>query len=266
LDYVNFRLRNLVPPRLLVPDFNLLGNKTMKRLFLASVAIVEMSAPSFAADLAARPYTKAPAPFMSPATNWSGFYIGAMGGYGWSDHVSASVPGVGGVTFNTDELKGGFGGGTLGYNWQMGSWVLGVEADAAWSDLKYSQSAFGVTLADKIQSFGSVTGRIGYVPTNSVLVYFKGGYAWADNQISATGLGAPFAESRFHSGWTAGGGLEWMFAPAWSAKAEYMYADFSKERYGAAIVPPGVDLGASIHTVKVGVNYHFGWSGPVSRY
>ncbi|MBN9002953.1 MAG: hypothetical protein J0H75_13130, partial [Rhizobiales bacterium] len=68
----------------------------MKKILLASVAVVAMSAPSFAADLAARHYTKAPAPVMSPATNWSGFYVGAMGGYGWSNSVSASVPGVGG--------------------------------------------------------------------------------------------------------------------------------------------------------------------------
>ena len=81
----------------------------MKKIILASVAVVAMSAPSFAADLAARPYTKAPAPMVSPATNWSGFYVGAMGGYGWSNSVSASVGGVNLGTANTDALKGGFG-------------------------------------------------------------------------------------------------------------------------------------------------------------
>jgi outer membrane immunogenic protein len=148
-----------------------------------------------------------------------------MGGYGWSDEVRASV---GGLTFSTSssDLKGGFAGGTVGHNWQMGNWVFGIEADAAWSDLKFSQSAFGVTAADKIQSLGSVTGRIGYVPVQSLMVYFKGGYAWADNQVSASGFGVTFAESRFHSGGTVGAGLEYMFVPNFSAKLEYMWADF----------------------------------------
>jgi outer membrane immunogenic protein len=171
---------------------------------------------------------------------------------------------VGGVSFSTssNDIQGGFAGGTVGYNQQMGSWVLGFEADAAWSDLKYSQSAFGVTLADKIQSFGSVTGRIGYVPASPVLVYFKGGYAWADNQISATGFGATFAENRFHSGWTVGAGLEYMFVPNWSAKVEYMFADYGNANYLTNFVPGGVGLGATVNTVKAGLNYHFG--GPVA--
>ena len=126
------------------------------------------------------------------------------------------------VSASSSDIKGGFGGGTLGYNWQGGNWVLGVEADAAWSDLNFSQAAFGVSFADKIQSFGSVTGRIGFLPAYPILVYFKGGYAWADNQISATGFGATLAESRVHSGWTVGAGLEYMFLSNWSGKVEYM--------------------------------------------
>jgi outer membrane immunogenic protein len=187
-----------------------------------------------------------------------------MGGYGWSDEVRASI---GGVTFSTSssDLKGGFAGGTVGHNWQMGSWVMGIEADAAWSDLKYSQSAFGVTVADKIQSLGSVTGRIGYLPAQSLMLYFKGGYAWADNQVSAAGFGLTFAETRFHSGWTVGAGLEYMFVPNWSAKVEYMFADYSNGTYVAAFVPGGIGLGATVNTVKAGINYHF--FGPaVARY
>ncbi|MBN8963628.1 MAG: porin family protein [Rhizobiales bacterium] len=234
----------------------------MKKILLASVAVVAMSAPSFAADLAARPYTKAPAPVVTPATNWSGFYAGVMGGYGWSNSVSASVPGVGGGTVNTDALKGGFGGGTIGYNWQApgSQFVWGLEVDAAGGSIGASASGLGVTVRDRINAMGSVTGRAG-VAFDNVMLYAKGGYAWANNKLSVSGGGLSGSESKTHSGWTVGGGVEWMFAPAWSAKAEYMYADFSKERYAGAL-----DLGASVHTVKVGVNYHFGWGGPVARY
>jgi outer membrane immunogenic protein len=176
-------------------------------------------------------------------------------------------PTLGGLALSasSSDLKGAFAGGTVGYNQQMGSWVIGLEADAAWSDLNYSQSAFGVTLADKIQSFGSVTGRIGFLAANSVMLYFKGGYAWADNQISAAGFGATFAESQFHSGGTVGVGLEYLFVPNWSAKVEYMYAYYINANYLTNFVPGGVGFGFSVNTVKAGVNYHF--AGPVvARY
>jgi outer membrane immunogenic protein len=234
----------------------------MKKI-LTTIILVASAGTASAADMPiGAPYTRVP--YVSPVYSWTGFYIGAMGGYGWSDEVRASI---GGVTFSTSssDLKGGFAGGTVGHNWQMGSWVMGIEADAAWSDLKYSQSAFGVTVADKIQSLGSVTGRIGYLPAQSLMLYFKGGYAWADNQVSAAGFGLTFAETRFHSGWTVGAGLEYMFVPNWSAKVEYMFADYSNATYVAAFVPGGIGLGATVNTVKAGINYHF--FGPaVARY
>jgi outer membrane immunogenic protein len=237
----------------------------MKKLFLASAALLALSGAASAADMAAAPaYTKAPPP-MDPGYNWTGFYIGAMGGYGWSDHTRITV---GGVTFTGtgSDINGGFGGGTIGYNWQMGQAVFGLEADGAAADITDSSTALGVTLRERIDAFGSVTGRIGYTwgPT---LLYAKGGYAWADNEISAAavGVGTFFSESHIHSGWTIGGGLEYMFAPNWSAKAEYMYADYGNETYLGGFVPGGVGFGGAFHTVKAGVNYHFG--GPVmARY
>lgn len=214
----------------------------MKKMLLATAALLAMGATSNAADLAARTYTKAPPAVVAPAVNWSGFYVGAMGGYGWTQTVS-----IDGQNFS-DELNGGFGGGTIGYNWQMGSpWVFGIEVDAAGASIK--KSAF--LAEDKIDAFGSVTGRVGYA-ADAVLIYAKGGFAWANNKVSALGL----SESKTHAGWTIGAGLEYMFAPAWSVKAEYMYADFGKETYLNTF-----DVGADLHTVKAGVNYHFG--GPV---
>lgn len=236
----------------------------MKKLFLASVALIALSTVASAADLAARQYTKAPP--MDPGINWTGFYIGAMGGYGWSDHGRATI---GGVAFagSGSDINGGFGGGTIGYNWQMGSpWVFGLEADVAGADISDSATSLGVTLTDKIDAFGSVTGRIGYA-VGPALFYAKGGYAWADNKMSAAvaGVGTVFSESHVHSGYTVGGGLEYMFAPNWSAKAEYMYADYGNQTYLAAFVPGGVGFGAAFHTVKAGINYHFG-APAVGRY
>jgi outer membrane immunogenic protein len=230
----------------------------MKKI-LTAIVLVTSAGTASAADMPqTAPYTRAP--YASPAYNWTGFYIGAMGGYGWSDQVRATIGGLT-VSASSNDLKGGFGGGTVGYNWQAGNWVFGIEADAAWSDIKFSESAFGVTLTDKIQSFGSVTGRMGFLPANSVLLYVKGGYAWADNEVSATGFGVTFAESRFHSGWTVGAGLEYMFVPNWSGKVEYMYADYSNANYLTSFVPGGIGLGVTVNTVKAGVDYHFG--GPV---
>jgi outer membrane immunogenic protein len=215
----------------------------MKNVLLATVALAAfgMATQASAADLAARPYTKAPAA-IAPGYNWSGFYAGVMGGYAWND------------------VKGGFGGGTIGYNWQApGSiWVWGLEADAAGSDAKDSLTdvslGFPVTAEDKIRAFGSVTGRVG-VTTGAALFYAKGGYAWANNRASISALGLTVSDTKTHSGWTVGAGAEYMFAPNWSAKVEYMYADYGSETYFAAIAP--VDIGLTEHTVKAGINYHF---------
>lgn len=235
----------------------------MLKSYAAVASLLIVSSPVFAADLPQA--APAPMPVAAPVSYWSGFYIGAMGGYGWSDTVRATVGGLTVSTSNND-LKGGFAGGTVGYNWQNGPAVFGIEADAAWSDLKYSESGLGITLTDKLQSFGSVTGRLGYA-AGPALFYVKGGYGWANNQISASvfPFGATFSQSRLHSGWTIGGGLEYMFAPNWSVKGEYMYADYSNATYLSNSIPGGIGLGVTTNTVKGGVNYHFG--GPVvARY
>jgi outer membrane immunogenic protein len=96
-------------------------------------------------------------------------------------------------------------------------------------------------------------------------IILRQGYALMDNQLSITGPAAAFSESHMHSGWTIGGGLEYMFVPNWSAKVEYMFADYSNATYLSAFAPGGIGLGLTVNTVKAGVNYHFG--GPVvARY
>jgi outer membrane immunogenic protein len=213
----------------------------MKKLLLAGAAMLSLMTAASAADLAARPYTKAPP--LSPAYNWSGFYIGAMGGYAFDS-----------------ENGGGFGGGTIGYNWQApgSQFVFGIEIDAAGASIKDSLSGviLGVptTVEDKVEALGSVTGRVG-VAANAALFYAKGGYAWANNKLSVSGI-VNGSDSHVHSGYTVGGGIEYMFAPNWSAKAEYMFTHLGSENYNVAGI--GFDSGtAEFSSVKVGINYHF---------
>jgi len=222
------------------------GKKKVKKILLTTTGLIALGmVPAAAADLGARPYTKAPAAAIA-INNWTGFYIGAMGGY-----AEENSSGVG-------SLSGGFAGGTVGYNWQSGNLVLGVEADAAWADVGATVGIAGlVSVTDTIRSMGTVRGRIGYA-FDQVLVYGTGGYAWADNRLSATVLGVSIAESHIHSGWTLGAGVEVMFAPKWSVKAEYLYRSFEGQTYFAGIIPPGVATGSiDLNSVQVGVNYHF---------
>jgi len=214
----------------------------MKKLLLAGGALLSLMTAASAADLASRPYTKAPP--LSPGYNWSGFYVGVMGGYAWDSGTG-----------------GGFGGGTIGYNWQApgSQFVFGIEVDAAGSTLKDSQTtiigAVAFTAEDKIDALGSVTGRAG-VAVDAALFYAKGGYAWADNKLSASALGVTVSDSHVHSGYTIGGGIEYMFAPRWSAKAEYMFTHLDGQTYTLAGV--AFDSGtAEFHTIKAGINYHF---------
>jgi outer membrane immunogenic protein len=211
----------------------------MKKTLLTAVSLVALgTASAVAADLPARTYTKAPA-VVAPVYNWAGFYIGAVGGYAKEDASFAPV-------------SGGLAGGTIGYNWQTGPVVFGLEADAAWADLSATAGIPGLlTATAKVDDLGTVRGRIGYA-FDQVLLYGTGGYAWADTKLSATVLGLSASESHVLNGWTAGAGVEVMFAPKWSVKAEYLYRSFSSQNYFN--VPSGT---VNMNSVQVGVNYHF---------
>ena len=216
----------------------------MKKILMTTVGLVALGAtlglaPASAADLAARTYTKAPA-LAAPLYNWTGFYVGAMGGFGKEDTSDFA-------------LSGGFGGGTAGYNWQTGQFVFGIEADAAGADISSSFAIPGLVSAeDKIRALGTVRGRVG-IAYEQVLFYGTGGFAWADERLSATALGVTISDTKTRTGWTAGAGAEVMFAPHWSVKAEYLYRSF-----GSETVLGGLDTGTlNIHSGQVGVNYHF---------
>ena len=214
----------------------------MKKILLTTTALIALGiAPAAAADLAARPYTKAPAAAIA-INNWTGFYLGAMGGYA---QENAEHP----------HSSGGFAGGTAGYNWQTGNIVLGLEADAAWADVGATVGLVPglASINYKIRDMGTVRGRVGYA-FDSVLIYGTGGWAWSDNRLTATALGVSVSDSKFHSGWTVGAGVEVMFAPKWSVKAEYLYKSFEGATYFTGAFPIGT---INLNSVQVGVNYHF---------
>jgi outer membrane immunogenic protein len=218
----------------------------MKKLLLstAALALVALAAPASAADLAARPYTKAPAYApAAPIYNWTGFYIGG--------HIGGAFPG------NDNNLLGGSNDGTFmggvqgGYDYQFApNWVVGLEANYSFLSTSSNFDNRGL---------GSVTGRLGYT-WGPALLYVKGGYAWADSRFTNG-----FAGDGGRDGYTVGGGLEYLFTQNWSGKVEYQYYDFGKTTF-AAPSPAGI-IGLSSrndeHTVKAGLNYRFNWGGPV---
>ncbi|MCW2434557.1 UNVERIFIED_ORG: opacity protein-like surface antigen [Bradyrhizobium japonicum] len=112
-------------------------------------------------------------------------------------------------------------------------------------------------MSSKTDALGTVRGRIGWA-VNNVLFYGTGGYAWIDNKVSVSALGVTVSDSKFHSGWTVGAGVEAFFAPQWSVKGEYLYRSLGGETYFSGLGAPITTGTLNFHTVQVGVNYHFG--------
>lgn len=250
----------------------------MKTLFTMAAAIAVLAAltPARAADLPLP--EKMPLP--SPATNWSGFYIGLNGGGMWSRTDFAGFNTIGGIPFGPSyagsfDAKSPFGGFQAGFNWEFLTThiVIGIEADIDFSRLSTSPSVCTIggcatTTAD-LWSFGTLRGRIGY-DFNNVLLYGTGGMAWANVDTNSTITTGPLAgnfaaEALELQGWTAGAGIEWLFLPNWTVKAEYLFIRFQHvdETYNYALVGPGVPFTANIttnsniNTFRIGVNYLF---------
>ena len=233
----------------------------MKRILLGAAACLAFAAPAFAADLPARTYTKAPV-YKAPEAiyNWTGFYIGG--------HIGGAFPGSSSLENSGARFMGGVQG---GFDYQFSNnWVIGAEAQYSWlTGNSGSGVAFpgGTVATANTDQLGSVTGRLGYAfgPT---LLYAKGGYAWRDNNnIGVTTGGVPVAftvDQNHRDGYTVGAGIEYMFTPNWSIKGEYQYYNFGSTTFTGG--PPPV-VGSRFHddehTVKLGINYRFGWGGPV---
>ncbi|HKG99688.1 MAG TPA: outer membrane beta-barrel protein [Bradyrhizobium sp.] len=254
----------------------------MKKISLGAVALVAlgMAAPASAADLAARPYTKARPPMMAAIYDWSGFYIGANGGGGWSHKCWDLTNDIGfvvspAVREGCHDATGAVAGGQIGYRWQASSWVFGLEAQGDWANLRGSNAsaplAFGpaVTNRSKIDALGLFTGQIGYAWSN-VLFYVKGGAAVAGDKYEGlvTATGVVFDRAR-ETRWGAvvGAGIEFGFAPNWSIGFEYDHAfmgrrDINFDFVTAPVVFSRTDsIRQDIDIATVRVNYR--WGGPV---
>jgi outer membrane immunogenic protein len=239
-----------------------------KNIILGAVAALVLGpTAAAAADLP----VKAPVPIA--IYDWTGFYIGVSGGgsFGQSTHIDQAT-GLGDtIGYN---VKGGLVGGTLGYNWQVSRFVVGFEGDASWVGQYGSNVDDGLAGNPAFTSFTKETwvatarGRLGYA-VNNLLFYGTGGYAAAGVEagVKDSNTGALLASATStRSGWTAGGGLEWGFAPNWSAKFEWLYMKFDSAAFNTlAAEGPRSSVPFDDNVVRAGINYRFG--GPVvARY
>ena len=271
---------------------------TLKVLTAAIVGTLLGTGGAYAADLP----VKAPV-VVAPVPNWAGFYIGVNAGAGSGEGTYTLSPGgcfltgcgAGGVaanplrTFTEDNLNTFFvGGAQAGYNWQVGNFVYGLEGDInynGWNNTTNNIYVLAAPLAgtfttavnSKLNWFGTFRGRIGVAASPTILIFGTGGLAYGQVSSSTVGafsalggftaLGETYAgtASNTRAGWTAGGGMEWMFAPNWSLKWEYLYIDLGKLNYAdrciSAVCGSAPAYATSVQfreqVARVGINYHF---------
>jgi outer membrane immunogenic protein len=232
----------------------------MRSVLFCVAALVACSAA--AADMPARPV---PAVAAAPLYNWGGFYGGINAGWGWGPtnwHYNVVPP-----VNMSQQMGGGFGGFQAGYNFQIASFVLGIEGDYEFANIVASNlcpnPAF--TCHSKTRNIADITGRIGYA-WDRVLVYAKGGEAWAFNRYESVASFNTIGGAETRSGWLGGVGIEYAYDPCWSVKAEYNYLDFGTTtvtRYNANGSPAtGMDVTQKMNVAKIGINYKFG--GPLA--
>jgi len=240
----------------------------------AIMATAGFGSAAFAADLPSR--TVAPAAPVAPVVpifTWTGFYVGVNAGYGWNTNDNNNgvfVPGVGFV--DSGNSDGGFvGGGQIGYNYQFGQFVAGVEADIQYADLNSDNNGFGYYGgpgyyggggSNGIDWFGTVRARLGFA-IDRALIYATGGFAYGgggDNSFYYNGLYYKNGDDT-RTGWTLGGGLEYAFTDNLTARVEGLYVNLGKSGnngfvYDAAYL--GNDRkDTEFGVVRAGLNYKF---------
>ncbi|MER8807813.1 porin family protein [Mesorhizobium australicum] len=218
----------------------------MKTILLATTILAVVSGSAYAADA----IVSEPVP-VAASFDWTGAYIGVNAGGGFGTFNLAPS---GGAPGSIDIDASGFLGGVqAGYNWQVGQFVYGVEADFQGSDIKADLSFGGPGgLETKVDWFGTVRARLGYTPVDRFMIYGTGGLAYGHEKISAPGLDL----SKTRVGWTVGAGAEYAITNNWSFKSEYLYTDLGKETFNPGGLG-GVDVKVPFHTVRVGLNYKF---------
>lgn len=229
-----------------------------------------------AADLPAR-VTKAPMAAPVVTYNWTGCYLGGNVGGGWANtrQEFALVPFTG-IGFSDSRGSAVVGGAQIGCDYQFDRFVFGVQGQFDFGRVNSSQvePLFpNFTSTAQTKQIFTATARAGYLVSPSVLAYVKGGGAWAQTYLtSISSVPVSFlseSASVDRSGWTVGGGVEWMFSPGWSVFAEYNYMDFGTKlvRYvsgpNTTGAPNTLNVNLTTQTALVGVNYKFNWGGPV---
>jgi len=257
----------------------------MNRFSIATAILLAMTAGAAAADMSSK------APSAPTEYAWTGIYGGFNLGYEWTSSTDVVTyvfppPGALGVSNTSESLSGYVAGGQLGYNWQLGNWVLGFEADAQGSPAHQINTTGGVaagspvsgistTVFDTLESFGTVRGRIGFV-FDRWMFYGTGGYAWQYMNATTTANPGPvsiFSNYGVESGWAAGAGIEVAFLDRWSAKLQYLHVEtgtFNNTTglLGATsplVIGGIVGAGTTINegtrmktdTVQIGLNYRF---------
>jgi outer membrane immunogenic protein len=227
----------------------------MRKAIGASLALGLLSTSALAADLG--PWgppgsiKDAPLPDFIPAFSWTGIYLGAQGGHGWSD-VSFN-DGLGPIKW---DQEGWFGGGYLGFNWQLNSLVVGVEGDWNAADIDGRTDVVpGFIVRSDIDSFASVRGRIG-LAADRFLFFVTGGWAWADVNATLIDLGPPskFSDDTTVDGWTVGGGLEYAFTERFIGRIEYRHYDFDSK---VVTLDTAGKFDTELDTVSAGVAVKF---------
>jgi outer membrane immunogenic protein len=235
----------------------------VKKLVLAVSALALSAVSASAADLAARPYTKAPvAPLVY---DWSGFYLGVNGGGGWMHNCFSDA--VSGISDGCATASGGIAGGQLGWRTQASWLVWGFDFQGGWADLKSSASGLGnpgTIFTSKTNGLASIAATAGYA-VNNVLLYARGGGGWSSNTVSAT---VPVGSSLYEGRWGAllGAGVEYGITPNWTIGVEYNHYFLGAITDAVGPGPAGERVSQNgLDTITAKLNYKFG--GPiVARY
>jgi outer membrane immunogenic protein len=219
-------------------------------LFTALMAGVASSA--LAADLPTHKAPPAPAPYYTPPPfTWTGFYVGVNGGWGFSGTDNNSF----------GNINGGLVGGTVGYNYQMGQFVIGYEGDVDWSDVHGSNFTYGLPGGfgtDKLTTDFMVTerARLGYA-VDRTMFFVTGGYAGIETHATFSDSFKNFgSQNNFQNGGVIGAGVEYAFTNNISVKGEYLYVPTFSQTYFAG-TPDQTKTGLGLSIFRAGINYKF---------
>jgi len=239
----------------------------MKKFLLAAASLAALTVSASAADMAPRPYTKAP-PMVAPVLyTWTGCYIGINGGGGWGrDRWRDQATGI---DIGTTSPSGGVIGGQVGCDYQFGgNFVAGIEGMFDWANLNGNGPNPNVATSNnntRIDFISTVTGRLGLTfGDNRALLYVKGGVAWEhikDRTFTIANVVSQTYAGQTDVGYTVGAGLEYLFTQNWSGKVEYQHMGFRSSptalQVGGGTFPR--NMTTDIDLVTVGLNYRFGW-------